>query len=75
TFVRTQYGSGDPIGRRIRLGLPDHLLSEPAHAQPWLTVVGVVGDVRRRGPAAAVLPEVYVPQAQDNDVAREFFVV
>jgi len=75
TFVRTHYASGDPIGRRIRLGLPDHLPSEPAHAQPWLTVVGVVGDVRRRGPAAAVLPEVYVPQAQDNDVAREFFVV
>jgi putative ABC transport system permease protein len=75
TFVRTHYGSADPIGRRIRLWLPDHLLSEPAHAQPWLTVVGVVGDVRRRGPAAAVLPEVHVPQAQDNDVAREFFVV
>jgi putative ABC transport system permease protein len=75
TFVRTHYGSGDPIGGRIRLGLPDHLLEELADAQPWLTVVGVVGDVRRRGPANAVLPEVYVPQAQDNDVAREFFVV
>jgi ABC-type antimicrobial peptide transport system permease subunit len=34
-----------------------------------------VGDVRRRGPAIPVLPEVYVPQAQDNDAAREFFVV
>jgi putative ABC transport system permease protein len=75
TFVRAHYGSGDPLGRRIRLGLPDHLLEESADAQPWLTVVGVVGDVRRRGPATAVLPEVYVPQAQDNDVAREFFLV
>jgi hypothetical protein len=75
TFVGTHYVSGDPIGRRIRLGLPDHLLSEPMQAQPWLTVVGVVGDVRRRGPAQAVLPEVYVPQAQDSDFAREFFVV
>jgi putative ABC transport system permease protein len=75
TFARTHYGNGDPIGRRIRLGLPDHLVSEPALPQPWLTVVGVVGDVRRRGAAAAVQPEVYVPQAQDNDVAGEFFVV
>jgi predicted permease len=74
-FVRTHYGDSYPIGRRIRLGLPDHLVSEPVQAQPWLTVVGVVGDVRRRGPTQAVLPEVYVPQAQDNDVAREFFVV
>ncbi len=75
TFVRTHYGNGDPLGRRIRLGLPDHLLEESANAQPWLTIVGVVGDVRRRGPAVPVLPEVYVPQAQDNDSAREFFVV
>jgi len=75
TFARTHYGNGDPIGRRIRLGLPGHLVPEPALPQPWLTVVGVVGDMRRRGAAAAVQPEVYVPQAQDNDVAREFFVV
>jgi putative ABC transport system permease protein len=75
TFAKTHYGTGDPIGRRIRFGLPDHLASEAADPRPWLTVVGVVGDVRRRGPAAAVLPEVYVPQAQDVDVAREFFVV
>jgi predicted permease len=75
TFAKTHYGTGDPIGRRIRFGPPDRLSSEAADPRPWLTVVGVVGDVRRRGPAAAVLPEVYVPQAQDVDVAREFFVV
>jgi predicted permease len=75
TFVTTHYGNGDPLGRRIRLGLPGHLLEESADAQPWLTIVGVVGDVLRRGPAVQVPPEVYVPQAQDNDVAREFFLV
>jgi putative ABC transport system permease protein len=75
TFVRTHYGDGDPLGRRIRLGPPDHLSPEAADALPWLTVVGVLGDVRRRGPAGQVLPEVYVPQTQDTDVAREFFVV
>lgn len=75
TFVRTHYGGGDAIGRRIRLGLPDHLTSQASPSPPWLTVVGVVGDVHRRGPVAAVLPEVYLPQAQDDAVAREFFLV
>jgi putative ABC transport system permease protein len=75
TFVQTHYGGVDPIGRRIRLAAPDPLLSDPRYAPPWYTIVGVVGDVRRRGLATAVLPEVYIPQAQDMDVAREFFVV
>ncbi len=75
TFVRTHYGDADPIGRRIRLGPPDHLLAEGSYAPPWYTIVGVLGDVRRRGAATAVLPEVHIPQAQDMDVAREFFIV
>ena len=75
TFVRTHYGDADPIGRRIRLGPPDHLLTGGSDAPPWYTNVGVLGDVRRRGAATAVLPEVYIPQAQDMDVAREFFIV
>jgi putative ABC transport system permease protein len=75
TFVRTQHGDADPIGRRIRLGPPDHLLTEGSVAPPWYTIVGVLGDVRRRGPATAIMPEVYIPQAQDMDVAREFFMV
>ncbi len=75
TFVRTHYGDAEPIGRRIRLAPPDHLLSESLYAPPWYTIIGVVGDVRRRGLATAVLPEVYIPQTQDMDVAREFFVV
>jgi putative ABC transport system permease protein len=75
TFVKTHYGDAEPIGRRIRLAAPDHLLSDPQYEPPWYTIVGVVGDVRRRGLATAVLPEVYIPQTQDMDVAREFFVV
>jgi putative ABC transport system permease protein len=75
TFVRTYYGDADPIGRRIRLGPPDQLLTEGSYSPPWYTIVGVLGDVRRRGAATAVLPEVYIPQSQDMDVAREFFVV
>jgi predicted permease len=75
TFAQTHYGGGSPIGRRIRLGLPDHLLTAGEEPQPWYTIVGVLGDVRRRGPQNAVLPAVYIPQRQDMDVAREFFIV
>jgi putative ABC transport system permease protein len=75
TFVEAHYPDGEPLGRRIRLGPPDHLLSAQDVAQPWYTIVGVLGDVRRRGPATAVQPEVYIPQRQDMDVAREFYLV
>lgn len=46
----------DPVGRRLRLG------GEPG--APLLTVVGVVSDMRHRGPAVPPRPEVYQPLAQ-----------
>jgi putative ABC transport system permease protein len=47
---------GDPIGQRIRqAGDPD---------LPWLTVVGVAGDVRHFGLAAEMRPEMFWPEAQ-----------
>jgi predicted permease len=53
-FGRDLLGGVDPIGRRLRRS-PD---------QPWVRIVGVVGDIRRGGRTAAVLPQVYVPAAQ-----------
>jgi putative ABC transport system permease protein len=51
-----QYLRGDPIGQRIRqAGNPD---------LPWLTVVGVAGDVRHFGLAADITPEMFWPEAQ-----------
>jgi putative ABC transport system permease protein len=41
----------DPIGKRIRLG--------PSY--PWLSVVGVVADVKNHGPNVATKPEMYLP--------------
>lgn len=74
-FVDTHYRSEDPIGRRIRLDVPDHLLSpEREDVPPWYTIVGVVGDVRL-GLAAEPQPEIIIPQRQDMDVAREFLIV
>jgi putative ABC transport system permease protein len=47
-----------PLGARITFGNPEDSTSV------WMTVVGVVGDVRQEGPAAAAYPQLYVPLAQ-----------
>ncbi|MFQ5694509.1 MAG: ABC transporter permease, partial [Terriglobia bacterium] len=43
----------DPLGRRLRTG------------RPWLTVVGVVGDVRQWDLTEQVRPEIYFPYTQN----------
>ena len=60
-FGRALLDGADPIGRVIRRGAN----------MPAITIVGVVGDVRRTGRidetgtrAAEVIPQVYVPAAQ-----------
>ena len=54
-----QYWPGDdPIGKRLKIGP----LDAPG---PWLTVVGVVGDVRQTGLYEQKL-EFYVPYAQER---------
>jgi putative ABC transport system permease protein len=55
TMARAYWPDGDPIGKRIRMGNPE---------RPWLTVVGIVGDVRHNGIAAPVKTKFYVPHAQ-----------
>jgi putative ABC transport system permease protein len=52
TFARTYWPGQDPLGRRIRMDAP------------WLTVVGVVADVRHNGVLAPIKEKFYVPQAQ-----------
>ena len=56
--ARRYWPDGDPVGQRIKLGDPDQ-------AGPWLTIVGVVGDVLNNpdlnGPEN---PQLYVPAAQ-----------
>jgi putative ABC transport system permease protein len=47
----------DPVGKRFRYGGPDS-------QAPWMTVVGVVGDMRRTGYDAPVRYETFLPHAQ-----------
>lgn len=51
TFARRFFEDEDPLGRRIAISLEENA--------GWLTVVGVVGDVRQNGLTSEVLPEIY----------------
>jgi putative ABC transport system permease protein len=60
TLVQRVFGSRDPIGEIISLeSLP----------QP-LTIVGVVGEVRRDGPETFLAPQVYLPAGQSHQYVR-----
>lgn len=48
----------DPIGRRFKIGAP-------SSSEPWLTVVGVVGDMRRRGLENEAAAQLFEPLGQD----------
>lgn len=56
-LARQHFGGDDPIGRRVQFG-PD--------SSAFVTIVGVVGDVRQRGLASDSPPVIYVVQAQDG---------
>jgi putative ABC transport system permease protein len=57
TFERRALGPLPAVGQRIRLG-------PLSSAAPWLTIVGVVGDVRHSQITGAPEAEVYVPMRQ-----------
>jgi predicted permease len=56
TFVRQFLGSGDAIGQQFALN----------DRAPRVTVVGVVGEVRRGGQTADFTPQVYLSAAQTD---------
>ena len=64
TAARRIWPGEDPLGKRVKLGGLDH---------PWLTVIGVVGDVHHIALDAAPDMQVYIPHAQwpfpDSDMA------
>jgi putative ABC transport system permease protein len=55
-----QYWPGDAIGKRFKLG-------DPEDAIPWITVVGVCGDIRQMGADEPVKAEMYLPYRQITD--------
>ena len=59
------YG-GDAVGKRARMG--------PNPDDPWMEIVGVVANIRRRGVDVPPEPEVYYPLSQDLDRAPMYVV-
>lgn len=51
------YAGVDPVGRRVRRGEADS-------SMPWITIVGVVGDVHHLGVDRQPVPELFLPHAQ-----------
>ena len=54
-MARKYWAGQDPIGRRFRMGSPN---------PPWITVVGIVADVRHNSVTAEVKPTFYRAHAQ-----------
>ena len=65
SVARTFWPGGDAIGQRITL--EDH----PKPPEDWLTIIGVVDDVRQASLTEKVHPAIYQPYAQ---VKRPFFI-
>jgi putative ABC transport system permease protein len=66
---------GDPLGRRVMLGVPENLISPgmlPAGLDKfqWATVVGVVQSTRHFGLQAEPPPAAYIPVEQSWDFAQ-----
>jgi putative ABC transport system permease protein len=67
SLARQNFPNEDPIGHRIMCGLDLPI--------QWMTVVGVVGDVRQSSPAAQPGPELYMPLRQHPFMANDAEVV
>jgi putative ABC transport system permease protein len=66
TMARTFWPGKDPLGRRIR----------PGNTDPWVTIVGIVDDVKNAGLDRPTGTEIYLPyrQAQGSG-ARNMYAV
>jgi putative ABC transport system permease protein len=63
TMARLYWPNQDPLGQRLRI-----------IESPWMTVVGVVGDVRHSGLAVQPNPEVYLSQLQEPQSAMAVMI-
>jgi len=65
--ANTYWPQEDALGKRIKLGAPDSPV-------PWLTVVGIIEDVREFDPLTAPLPTLYFPALQHQAAAQDWVV-
>ena len=67
SFAHRYWPNQDPIGKRIKQGPPES-------TDPWITIVGVVGDVKQGALDIATAPHTYRPFAQYDPPARALAV-
>jgi predicted permease len=63
-LARQSFPNVDPIGLRLQCGLDDESMR-------WMTIVGVVGNVRQDSPASTLSAALYMPLAQHPYRANE----
>ncbi|MBI3404530.1 MAG: ABC transporter permease, partial [Acidobacteria bacterium] len=63
SLARRHWSKDDPVGKRFTLDNGDH----------WVTIVGVVGDVKQYGLDREVVDEAYIPLAQ-GPFANSIFI-
>ncbi len=66
SLARQSFGNADPLGRQIQCGLD---------SDKWMTVIGVVGDVRQASPTEKPGPDLYMPMTQHPAYANQIHVV
>jgi len=66
SLAQRSFPNQDPIGRKIICGFD---------SDKWMTIVGVVGDIRTDGPAEAAGPELYMPFQQHPFHANELQLI
>jgi len=64
--AKQSFGDADPVGKQIQCGLD---------SDKWMTVIGVVGDVRQDSPADKPGPALYMPMTQHPYYANQIHIV
>ena len=65
-LAKRMWPDQDAVGRQLKWGIDESL-------SPWMTVVGVVGDVNQSALGSEVIPQTYEPLEQEADVAVNFY--
>jgi predicted permease len=66
SLARQSFAGEEPLGHRLQCGFD---------SDKWMTIVGVVGDVRQASPASSPAPELYMPLRQHPYAANEVQIV
>jgi putative ABC transport system permease protein len=65
-LARSMWPNQDPVGRQIKWGIDES-------RAPWMTIVGVVGDVNQSALGTSIVPQTYEPTDQQGNGAANFY--